>query len=92
MAEHCAKPFVVEAVKVVTDGQAVMYPDLSLRREKIEVALMNKRIGIQRTAAELAQMLTKMQLPSTAAPDGQSLTVTVPPVRPDVLHAYVNLQ
>jgi phenylalanyl-tRNA synthetase beta chain len=65
------------------------------RTESVETALINTRVGIQRTGHDLALLLTKMQLPTVVAA-GQAegpahdlslrLTVTVPPVRPDVLH------
>ncbi len=63
------------------------YPELAFRQERIEVALMNKRIGIERSADDYARLLTKMQLPTVVAPGNTTLVVTVPPVRPDVLHA-----
>jgi len=85
--EYCAKPFTVEPVDVIyPDGDVKTFPDLSTRTETLPVELINRRLGINCWGPKIAQLLSKMQLPCEVADDGQHLNITVPPVRPDIIH------
>lgn len=41
-------------------------------------------------AAKLAKLLSSMQLTATVGGDGKTLSVTIPPTRADIIHAYVS--
>ncbi|EDV53888.1 phenylalanine--tRNA ligase beta subunit [Drosophila erecta] len=85
-SEHCAQKFTVEPCDVVQpDGNAISYPELAVREERISVKRANSYIGIDEPAEKLADMLTRMYL--AAKVDGDSLVVKIPPTRHDVIHA-----
>eukprot|EP00056_Hartaetosiga_gracilis_P014249 m.240089 g.240089 ORF g.240089 m.240089 type:complete len:598 (-) comp14492_c0_seq1:156-1949(-) len=81
----------IESVEVVqADGTSVSFPDLNYREEVVSANDIYKRMGLKREQAspgDLAELLTKMQLSATLAEDGDTLNVTIPPTRPDILHA-----
>eukprot|EP00053_Salpingoeca_punica_P012634 m.113361 g.113361 ORF g.113361 m.113361 type:complete len:597 (+) comp15996_c0_seq1:93-1883(+) len=88
-SEHCATPFVIEPVDVVSaDGKTTTYPDLAYRVEKVKAAMITKRMGIpaSKTPEELAGYLTRMQLTSKVDADKETLLVEIPPTRSDILH------
>jgi len=87
-SEYCEKPFTIEPVDVIRpDGSTETYPDLSCRTDVTSAELLNRRIGINCWAPKLAELLTQMQLPTKVSENGLDLAVTIPPTRPDVLHA-----
>ena len=88
MLRYCATPFDIEPVDVVRpDGEVITYPTLETRTELISSELCNRRIGIDCWAPKLAELLCQMQLPTVVADDGKNLSVTVPPIRSDIIHA-----
>jgi len=84
-SQYCDSPFTVEPVEtLLPGGQTLSYPKLSYRTESVAVSKVNANIGININPEEMSQLLTKMCLPTEVA--GDTLTVTVPPTRADVLH------
>ncbi|XP_013420944.1 phenylalanine--tRNA ligase beta subunit-like [Lingula anatina] len=87
-SEYCQDQFTVEPAKVIqTDGSEVVYPDLNYRHEVVEVADINKKLGIKIKADAMASLLTRMCLKSKAIEKGARLIVEIPPTRADVIHA-----
>ena len=83
--QYCDSPFTVEPVEtLLPGGQTLSYPKLSYRTESVAVSKVNANIGININPEKMSQLLTKMCLPTEVA--GDTLTVTVPPTRADVLH------
>jgi len=84
-SQYCDSPFTVEPVEtLLPGGQTLSYPKLSYRTESVAVSKVNANIGINIDPEKMSQLLTKMCLPTEVA--GDTLTVTVPPTRADVLH------
>ncbi|KNC87155.1 phenylalanyl-tRNA synthetase beta chain [Sphaeroforma arctica JP610] len=86
-SEYCDTPFTYEQVDIeYPDGTTEITPKMEYRLEKVPVAYLNKRVGIEETAESIAAMLDKMCIPSTAT-DAETIEVEVPPTRADILHA-----
>ena len=84
-SQYCDSPFTVEPVEtVLPGGQTLTYPKLSYRTESVAASKVNANIGVNIKPEEMSSLLTKMCLPTEVA--GDTLTVTVPPTRADVLH------
>ncbi|KAI9103803.1 hypothetical protein DFS34DRAFT_605913 [Phlyctochytrium arcticum] len=87
-SEYCAKPFTVEQVEVIhADQSKHLTPDLSNRTLETSVDYINRHVGFSLKADELATLLCKMSLNATTHPSGDSLIVSVPPTRSDILHS-----
>ncbi len=89
-SEHCSAPFTVEPVDVNYEatGKVDTTPRLFTRTETAKVDFVNSLIGIQCSADRMVSLCNKMQLgPASLLPDGQTLQVTVPCTRSDILHA-----
>lgn len=85
-SQYCAVPFTVEPVEtVLPSGETLLYPKLAMRTETINPVKANSTIGVDLTADRVAELLTKMCLESTVN-SPESITVTIPPTRADVLH------
>jgi len=85
-SQYCSKPFTVEQVATqLPSGDTLVYPKLPYRTESVSPDKINSLIGVNLSVEKMASLLTRMCLPSTAV--GDSLTVTIPPTRADVLHA-----
>lgn len=84
---HCAEPFTVESVDVVSpDGTVVQYPELGYRMETISPKMANSYIGIDESPETITQSLTRMYLNAALRADGD-IDVEIPPTRHDVIHA-----
>jgi len=84
-SQYCDTPFTVEPVQtLLPGGDTLTYPKLSYRTETINPTKVNKSIGIELSAEKMSSLLTKMCLPTTVK--GDSLVVSIPPTRADVLH------
>lgn len=84
-SQYCSQPFTVEPVTtVLPSGDALIYPKLPYRTETISSAKVNAMIGVDLSVEKMASLLTRMCLPSI--PSGDSLSVSIPPTRHDVLH------
>jgi len=84
-SQYCDSPFTVEPVQtILPGGDTLTYPKLSYRTETINPTKVNKSIGIDLSADKMCSLLTKMCLPTIVT--GDSLSVSIPPTRADVLH------
>eukprot|EP00163_Fabomonas_tropica_P008784 TRINITY_DN1853_c0_g1_i1.p1 TRINITY_DN1853_c0_g1~~TRINITY_DN1853_c0_g1_i1.p1 ORF type:complete len:562 (+),score=209.29 TRINITY_DN1853_c0_g1_i1:288-1973(+) len=84
---YCKEKFTVERVKVVqADGTSIITPDLSSRDVTVDVDYINRGIGINIEADQMAELLDRMQLPTKVEQGRDKITLTVPPVRSDILH------
>ncbi|KAK9915515.1 hypothetical protein WJX75_000157 [Coccomyxa subellipsoidea] len=87
-SEYCSTPFEVEPVEVVDSfGQSHVFPDLTSRAMDVDVAYINRCVGVELGAPAIADLLSRMALTAKAVRDGQAVSVEVPPTRSDVLHA-----
>lgn len=88
-SQYSAKPMSVEAVRVHYDDGRLpdqITPDLSRKLFQTDIDYLNNGIGINITIERTCELLKKMQLDPVANKDGKTLTVSVPPTRPDILH------
>jgi len=87
-SEYCADKFCVEAVDVVSaSGVSSSYPDLSTRLVEANLDYVTSGVGIKLDAHGVIKLLEKMSLHSILAEDKQTLKVSVPCTRSDILHA-----
>jgi len=95
-SEYAAQPFSVEPVTVsfvndtggVTDSYVT--PQMYRRKETAPVKFVNSLIGINVESSKMATLCNKVQLGPARiiqGEDGDTLEVTVPPTRSDILHA-----
>jgi phenylalanyl-tRNA synthetase beta chain len=98
---YCTEPLTVEPVDIIyqqappaafgrgSEGAVgathQVTPDLSPRTIRASMKYMNSGIGIQIEAERAATLLTRMSM--RAVVEGDDVVVSVPPTRPDVLHA-----
>ena len=87
-SEYCSEPFTAEAVDVVYhDGRQYTTPLLAQRTCEARVADINGTIGISLTPDKICSLCDRMQLgPATYSAENDSVVVTVPPTRSDILH------
>ena len=87
-SQYTAEPFTVEPVDVVDAlGAVAVTPDLSCRQVEADMVYVNRCAGLALSAAEAAQLVRRMALTAEVDAAGTGLRVSVPPTRPDVLHA-----
>lgn len=89
-SEYCTEPFTCEPVDVIyeEDGHIETTPLLSTRVCEASVKEINGTIGIDISPERMCELCDKMQLgPAEYNADTQSIRVTVPPTRSDILHA-----
>nr|CAH7718408.1 unnamed protein product [Callosobruchus chinensis] len=86
---YCANKYTVEYCEVVNpNGTSALYPTLEYRQENISAKKVNKKIGINETPENIVALLSKMCLTSELLPgSNDSVKVTVPPTRQDIIHA-----
>lgn len=85
---YCSPKFCVEPCDVVQhNSEIVTYPELRLRNEVISTRKVNASIGISESAKKIADMLTRMCLKARVDADGDSIHVSIPPTRHDVINA-----
>ena len=83
---YCSEPFSIESAEVIQpDGSKITYPTLEYRQEVITKDKVNSLVGFNSSSSTIANMLSKMCLQSEAL-DENSIRVTIPPTRHDVLH------
>ncbi|XP_078696780.1 phenylalanine--tRNA ligase beta subunit-like [Branchiostoma floridae x Branchiostoma belcheri] len=86
-SEYCQTPFTVEAGEVTTpDGTKLTYPALPYREEIVDVAWINKSVGISESPESIAKLLTRMCLSSEVV-EVSKVKVEIPPTRYDIIHA-----
>ncbi|XP_023345535.1 phenylalanine--tRNA ligase beta subunit [Eurytemora carolleeae] len=84
-SEYCSTPFTIEPVETISKGVEEIYPTLRYRTETIRPAAVNGLVGVEKSPSEIATLLSKMCLESTVNSD-DTITVTIPPTRHDVIH------
>jgi len=85
-AQYCQTPYEIEPVEVEqVDGKVTVFPNLTDRIEEVSVKKINQRIGIDVDAKTAAKLLSRMSLP-TEVMNGDTLRVTIPVTRADILH------
>jgi len=84
-SQYCTTPFTIEPVETVCKGTTNVYPTLKYRTETIKAEAVNGLAGIKKSPKEIAQLLSKMCLESVVNKD-ETITVTIPPTRHDVIH------
>ena len=90
-SQHCALPFTVESVDVIYEGEdrrVETTPLLSSRQVAAKMSDIESLVGRELGAELVCTLCNKMQL-GPASYDGatDSVVVTVPPTRSDVMHA-----
>jgi len=95
-SQYCAEPFSVEAVEVVYESDeekeqklSGLYPKMESTAFEVRPEYINRGIGVEldMSPEEMCKLLGRMQLPTTYDESKQSLIVTAPCTRPDILHA-----
>lgn len=90
-SQHCKEPFTVEAVDVIYEadgGKIETTPLMSTRQTTAKIKDINGMVGKPLDPELICQLCNKMQLgPASYNAQDESITVTVPPTRSDVLHA-----
>merc|ERR1719309_1560686 len=84
-SQYCSKPFTIEPVETVSNGKSNVYPTLKYRTETFSAEAVNGLVGVQQSPEQIAKLLSKMCLESTVNKDN-SISVTIPPTRHDVIH------
>ncbi|KHJ98420.1 phenylalanine--tRNA ligase, beta subunit [Oesophagostomum dentatum] len=86
-SQYCKKPFSIEPVEVIYehDGRKELYPVLSYREIVVRVSEINTKIGFELDAPAMASLLTRMSLKAEVINEN-TLKVTIPPTRHDILH------
>jgi phenylalanyl-tRNA synthetase beta chain len=83
---YCQEPFTVELVKVTTEKEVKLYPDLTPRKFKADVDYLRTITGIKDiTPEKILENLQKMELDGTVLNE-KEIEVTVPITRSDILH------
>ncbi|XGW08372.1 hypothetical protein V3C99_011026 [Haemonchus contortus] len=86
-SQYCKEPFTIEPVEVVYEesGRKEEYPVLACREIMVRVSEINTKIGFQLDAQVMADLLVKMSLKAQVLTEN-TLKVTIPPTRHDILH------
>ena len=83
---YCKEPFTVEEVKVTTEKEVKLYPDLTPRVFKADVEYLRTITGIKDISPEdILSNLQKMELDGKVLNE-KEIEVTVPITRSDILH------
>jgi len=67
-------------------GKEYHYPDLSTRHMGASVDYINHAIGLNLQAREMTKLLAKMGISAHVANNEQTIDVTIPPTRSDIIH------
>ena len=78
----------IEPVKIIyPDGQVVISPDLSSRKTQAHASYINSCTGLSLSRPQVKDLLERMSLRVELSPgDTDTLDVTIPPTRSDILH------
>ncbi|KAI0251254.1 phenylalanyl-tRNA synthetase [Lactifluus subvellereus] len=87
-SEYCEEPFTIEPVKIIyPDGRVVITPNLSSRQTQAHASYINSCTGLNLSAPQVKDLLERMSLRTELSPgEADTLHVTIPPTRPDILH------
>jgi phenylalanyl-tRNA synthetase beta chain len=87
-SEYCVEPFTAESVTIAYPDKTLESPLLSQRTCSATVADINGTIGINISPEQMCSLCTRMQLgPASYNAATDSVEVSVPPTRSDILHA-----
>jgi phenylalanyl-tRNA synthetase beta chain len=91
-AQYChSDPFGVEPVEIEDDGHVEFYPQWNTPLTmSCSVSWLSRQIGIRPplTTSDVVRYLRRMSLPARPAENDQdTVVVTIPPTRSDILHA-----
>ncbi|OMO95854.1 Phenylalanyl-tRNA synthetase, class IIc, beta subunit, archae/euk cytosolic [Corchorus capsularis] len=85
---YCERKFEVEPVEVIdADGKSSIYPDLSEYKMEVPLSYITGTIGVPLEVDEVTSLLNRMQLQANRGGLGDTINVSVPPTRSDILHA-----
>ena len=84
---YCEKPFTVEEVEVISEGNAKIYPDLKPKIFKADVNYLRKISGVPSdlSITNIIRYLQKMELDATQLNENE-IEVSCPITRSDILH------
>lgn len=86
-AEYCSDKFTIEPVEIHGfDKQVSKVPKMQMKQQVVDVAYINKSIGISISAQEIIELLKKLSLQAEADSRTQQISVSIPPTRTDILH------
>ncbi|KAF8484915.1 phenylalanyl-tRNA synthetase subunit beta [Russula ochroleuca] len=87
-SEYCEEPFTIEPVKIIyPDGRVVISPDLSSRKTQAHASYINSCTGLSLSRPQIKDLLERMSLHvELSSGDTDTLDVTIPPTRSDILH------
>ena len=87
-SQYCAQAYEVEAVRVVDpDGRVTVTPSLETSTFTASVDYINRGIGVRLVPKDMVILLTRMSLLATHNAADNTLHVTAPITRTDILHA-----
>jgi len=87
-SQYCKVPFSMEQVEVIdAQGKSELYPQIQDRLISAKADYINKCVGIDITPEAMIKMLERMSLESKLSDNNQTVTVSVPPTRSDIIHA-----
>jgi phenylalanyl-tRNA synthetase beta chain len=72
---------------VYPDGKRVVTPDLSIRQITTTAKYITSSIGVDLAPEKVVRLLDKMSLSGKLHDDKNTITISIPPTRSDVLHA-----
>ncbi|OMO69889.1 Phenylalanyl-tRNA synthetase, class IIc, beta subunit, archae/euk cytosolic [Corchorus olitorius] len=85
---YCERKFEVEPVEVIdADGKSSIYPDLSEYKMEVPLSYITGTVGVPLEVDEVTSLLNRMQLQANRGGLGDTINVSVPPTRSDILHA-----
>lgn len=90
--EYCEEPFTIEPVRIFyeEDKREVVTPNLQSREMRVNMEVVRRICGLKdMKAEEAARLLHRLMLGASPDPKDKdnSLLVTVPPTRSDIMHA-----
>ncbi|KAF1744125.1 hypothetical protein MXB_3270, partial [Myxobolus squamalis] len=88
-SRYCAKPNTIGPVEIINpDKKSTIYPELVVHNFHVSTIWLNKNIGIDVSRETHCLNLNRMGLDCSFDSCGDSIHVTVPPNRPDIIHKF----
>ncbi|KAI1862486.1 hypothetical protein JX265_009200 [Neoarthrinium moseri] len=84
---YCEEPFTIEPVKIISEhnSQTRTTPNLSSRTTEVEIDYLNACLGINETPESISKLLAKMSLSAKPSSKKDTVEVSIPPTRADIL-------
>lgn len=88
-SKYCTTPYQVEPVSIIYNNEkTIITPDFTSPIVEADVDFIHKGIGVFDISTEdMVNYLRRMQLPATITNDNHTISVNVPIIRSDILHA-----